>query len=409
MRISARVRITGPLTSFLDGFAVWLTAQGYTVLSVRKQLRLVAHLSRWLDEVGIGLPELSPARIAEFAKHRRRRYTGLVSEQAMRPILAHLRGLGVVPGAPSPQPRSGLLGRYEQYLVQERGLPVHRCAQYLMVADRFLEGREGARLSAADVTAFFATRAAQRGVQHWRSPLRSFLRFLFMDGITPLNLVYAVPSAPGWRHRSLPKALSKTELRAVLASCDRRTMIGCRDHAALLLMARLGLRAGEVASLSLDDFGWSRGDLVVHGKGGTLERLPLPQDVGQAVARYLRWRGHRDDTRTVFLLAVAPCRAATPATITCLARRALRAAGMLSGGAHRLRHTAATMMLRRGASMAEIAQVLRHRHIDTTAIYAKVDHDALRSVAVPWPAPDTTNVNALRTLAPAWPLVGDCR
>jgi integrase len=229
------------------------------------------------------------------------------------------------------------------------------------------------------------------------------LRFLHLDGVTPSQLVYAVPAMPGWRQTALPKALDQAQLRAVLATCDRRTTIGCRDYAALLLMGRLGLRAGEVAALSLDDVDWHRGEVVVHGKGGSVGRLPVPHDVGQALAAHLRRRRRRAGTRAVFVQFRAPYRAATRATITGVAEHALRAAGIPSGGAHCLRHTAATLMLRRGASLTEIAQVLRHRHLDTTAIYAKVDHEALRTLARPWPPQEAIAAAELRCLAPAWP------
>jgi len=277
-----------------------------------------------------------------------------------------------------------------------------RRRRYLAVADAFLSGRDSDDLTSADVSGFLGPRARQPGFGELLTALRSLLRFLVVDGAIPRNLVYAVPSRPGWRHTSLPKPLETAELKAVLASCDRRTTTGVRNYAALLLMARLGLRAGEVAALSLDDIDWVRGEIVVHGKGGTVGRLPLPVDVGAAVVAYLRRQPRREHTRALFLQAVVPYRSVMGGSVSALAQRALRAAGVSSGGAHRLRHTAATLMLRDGASLTEIAQVLRHQHIETTTIYAKVDHERLRSVARPWPR-EGIDTEQLRPLALAWP------
>jgi integrase len=227
------------------------------------------------------------------------------------------------------------------------------------------------------------------------------LRFLHVDGETTIAFAAVVPSTTCWRLVSLPKALEPAEVRAVLASPDRRTVLGARDYAVLVLMLRLGLRACEVAALTLDDLDWAHGEIVVRGKG-TTSRLPLPRDVGEALVAWLRRRRRTVPTRGVFLCSRAPYRAASASTIIGLAQRVLRDAGVPSGGGHRLRHTAATMMLRRGASMTEIAQVLRHRHIDTTAIYAKVDREELRTLAHPWPA-DADDARELRTLAQSWP------
>lgn len=402
MRVSARVRFTGPLTQYVPGFAAHLAVQGYTDLSAANQLRLVAHLSRWLEQRGLDVAALSPSRVRQFVATRRRSYTGLVSARALGPLMTHLRGCGVLPEeAPTPA-RTGVLGGYERYLIEERPVLASRRDYYLAVAVEFLAGRDAATLTAADVTAFVDGHARHKDLPGRLTALRACLRFLHLDGVTPSQLVYAVPAVPGWRQTALPKALEQAQLRAALATCDRRTTIGCRDYAALLLMGRLGLRAGEVAALSLDDMDWHHGEVLVHGKGGTVGRLPLPDDLGQALVAYLR-RRQRVGTRAVFVQCLAPYDAVTRATITAAAKRALRAAGIPSGGAHCLRHTAATLMLRRGASLTEIAQVLRHRHLDTTAIYAKVDHEALRTLARPWPPREAIAAAELCGLAPAWP------
>ncbi len=270
------------------------------------------------------------------------------------------------------------------------------------MAEAFLGRRHTRTLAPADVTRFVDARAGQPGYLGWLSGLRSLLRFLFVSSMTTTDLTYAVPSAPGWTQRSLPQPLESDELTAVMTACDRRTLVGCRDHAVLLLLARLGLRAGEVAALQLEDLDWHAGELHIRGKGRSLHRLPLPVDVGQAMAAYLRRARRSQTTRAAFVSCRAPFTSLTSHAVIEIARRALRAAGIRRGGAHRLRHTAATQMLRRGASLTEIAQVLGHRHVDTTAIYAKVDHGALRGLARPWPidAPDPALVGEL---AQPWP------
>jgi integrase/recombinase XerD len=402
MGISARVRVSGPLVSYVEGFATELTAQGYTDLSLANQLRLMADLSRWLDEGGIDLGDLIPERVEAFLAKRRRTHTQFISQRAMAPMLSYLRRVGAVPAlVPIVSARGELLARYEAHLLGERGVAPARAALYLAVAEECLRGRKVAALSAADVTGLVRAHARRPGFSGWLTALRSALRFLFVSGETSTNLTYAVPSAPCWRQASLPKALESSEVDGMLATCDRRTIVGRRDHAVLLLMVRLGLRAGEVAALTLDDIDWKAGEIVVRGKG-TTGRLPLPVDVGQSIVAYLRRRG-RSESRAVFLKSRAPYGGGTAGMITQIAHSALRTAGISSGGAHRLRHTAATQMLRRGASLTEIAQVLRHRHIDTTAIYAKVDRDGLRGLAQPWPTGGLADADAMRALAQPWP------
>jgi integrase/recombinase XerD len=228
------------------------------------------------------------------------------------------------------------------------------------------------------------------------------LRFLFAASKTAVNLVHAAPSSPHWSQRTLPQALEPGELRAVLATCDRRTSVGRRDYAVLLLLSRLGLRACEVAALRLDDVDWKAGEIMIRGKGRSLSRLPLPVDVGHAMAGYLRRARREPATRSVFRACRAPYRPLTSSAAIAIATTALRAAGVDRGGAHRLRHTAATQMLRRGASLTEIAQVLRHRHVNTTAIYAKVDRDSLRALVRRWPV-DRPDPERVRELAQPWP------
>lgn len=404
MKVSARVRIAGPLTGCAAGFAAELARQGYTDLSLANQLRLVADLSRWLEGEGKEAKDITPEVIERFVARRRCTHTAFVSVRALTPLVSYLGSIGVVASAALIPPlRSGLLRSYERYLLEERCVTATTRDQRLRVAELFLQRCRPSVLTPADITRFVdGYTGSKPSFPMWLTALRSVLRFLFVVGETPTDLTHAVPSAPGWRQTSLPQGLEPGEIKAVLATCDRRTTNGRRDYAVLLLMVRLGLRAGEVAALTLDDLDWETGEIVVHGKGKTRSRLPLPVDIGETLVAYLRRRRRGATSRAVFLLSRAPFRAATSSTISAIARRALRTAGIPRGGAHRLRHTAATQMLRRGASLTEIAQVLRHRHIDTTAIYAKVDRTRLRCLARPWPQ-DLGRPDHLRSLARRWP------
>jgi integrase/recombinase XerD len=404
MHVAPLVRIAGPLVPYLDGFRAELAAYGYTGLSAANQLRLMADLSRWLDRTRLVVEQVDRGVVARFLAKRRRTHTQFNTDRAIKPLLRYLEDIGVVvlESAPDRRPKREVLRAYERYLVEERAVLPARQAAYFVVADDLLRGRRVSTLTAGDVTRAVDAHASKPGFAGWLSSLRSLLRFLFVSSRTTTNLVYAVPSTPCWSQQSLPQPLEPAELKAVLAVPDRRTLTGCRDYAALLLMARLGLRGGEVADLQLEDIDWKTGEIIVHGKGRSLSRLPLPVDVGHAMVAYLKRSPRSTAARTVFVTSRAPYASLSSSGVVQIARSALRAAGVDRGGAHRLRHTAATQMLRRGSSMTEVAQVLRHRHINTTAIYAKVDHASLRMLAQPWPvdAPDPAHV---RELAQSWP------
>ena len=403
MSVAARVRMAGPLTRYVEGFAAELTAHGYTDLSLANQLRLMADLSRWLQSGTIAVDEIDDEAVARFLAQRRRTHTQFIAKRALAPLLQHLQAAGVVSVVgPERRPEGELLQEYERYLVEERAVLPPRRELCLAVATEFLVGKRVGALKAKDVTRFVDARAGRPGLPGVLSALRSVLRFLFVTSKTRLHLVYAVPAVPRWRLASLPKFLETRELEAVLATCDRRTVVGCRDYAVLVLLGRLGLRACEVSGLQLDDVDWRTGEILVRGKGRALSRLPLPVDIGEAIVAYLRRATRSKSARAAFVRCRAPYDAVTSSAIIAIAQRALRAAGIATGGAHRLRHTAATQMLRRGASMTEIAQVLRHRHVDTTAIYAKVDRDSLRTIARPWPV-DYVDLGCIRDLAQAWP------
>lgn len=403
MKRSTRVRVLGPLATHRDGFVSELEGQGYTDASVACHLRLLAHLSRWMGPRAIAVRQITPYVIGQFVAERRVSHRSLRSTKALVPLVRYLRSLGLVPPEEPPEvPSNELLRAYDRCLVEERGVKHGRHRVCMTAARDFLEGRDVAQLSAADVTAFVSEIRDLPGLSGRLSGLRSVLGFLFLQGHTSVNLVPAVPPVPHRRLASLPQALNESQTDAVLTTCDRRTTVGRRDYAALLLMVRLGLRACEVAALTLDDIDWEVGEVAIRAKGSA-GRLPLPTDVGEAIVSYLRRRRRKSRSRSLLLQSRAPYRDATAQMVIGIGSRALRAAGVASGGAHRLRHTAATQMLRRGASMTEIAQVLRHRHIDTTAIYAKVDHDGLRTIARPWPSGHEVSGDRIREMALPWP------
>ncbi|HUC14480.1 MAG TPA: site-specific integrase [Acidimicrobiales bacterium] len=398
MRHSCGVAVNGPLATFVDSFWADLAAQGYTPLSAANQLRMMAHLSRWLEAEGLDASGLNAERVEQFLVARRSAgYTCWRAQRGMAALLGHLRGIGVSPEPVPVAPASAtdvLLAEYVGYLCSERGLAASTVERYEAVARSFLwasraEGdQDVARLSARDVTRFMTGQCRGRSTafaKHTVTDLRAFLRFLHLSGRTQFSLAPAVPAVAGWRGSSLPRALAPAQVAALLSSSDRTTAVGRRDFAVLVLLARLGLRAVEVAQLRLEDFDWSRGDVLVRGKANRLERLPVPADVGDAVAAYLRSGRPQSELPELFLRARAPQGALGQGGVKALVRGAARRAGLGPVGPHALRHSVATDMLRNGVPISDIAQVLRHASTLTTAIYVKVDRDALRLLAEPWP------------------------
>lgn len=390
--------VVGPLESHVVGFAEGLLGRGYTRTSAEQHVCFIAHLNRWMAGEGVGLDGLSEPVIDRYLAQRRTSgYVEYRSWKALRPLLDYLAPLGVlpVPDDVAPSPVELVLRRYVSYLVGERGLTAGTARGYVDCVRPFVATRvrggvvDLAGISAADVAGFVLAACPGRAVGSAKlivCAVRSFLRWLRLTGQAPTSLAGAVPSVAGWRLSGLPKGLEPGQLRRLLASCDRRTPTGRRDYAVLLLLSRLGLRAGEVARLSLDDIDWRRGEIAVVGKGNRAERLPLPADVGAAIAAYLR-RGRPATAvgRSVFVRVHAPHRALTSGGVTMVVFDAGQRAGLGRIHAHRLRHTAATAMLRAGSPLPEVGQVLRHRSALSTAIYAKVDRDALAVLARPWP------------------------
>jgi site-specific recombinase XerD len=398
MRNPSRVPLSGPLQEFGPGFVVELERLGYSPVGATLQVRFMARVSSWMQAEGLAPGELSDEVVEGFLDEcRAAGHRDYVTARAMAPLLGFLRRLGVMPLASVPRPstRAELLGeRFRGYLSIERGLAKGTVTGYVDAVKPFLaglddEGLDLRDLRAGQVTAFVVARCPgqSRGAAKMTvTALRSFLGFLHVEGLIAESLLGAVPSAASWRLSGLPRFLEPGQVQALLDSCDQRTVVGRRDLAILTLLVRLGLRAGEVAGLSLEDVDWRAGELVVTGKGRRSERLPLPVDVGEAISRYLRdGRPGSALDRTVFIRVKAPLRRLSTGGITQVVFAAGQRAGLGQVHSHRLRHTAATSMLRAGAPLAEIGQVLRHREPLSTAIYAKVDRAALSSLARPWP------------------------
>jgi integrase/recombinase XerD len=381
---------------FAGGFRVHVFERGYTPCSAQFHLQLLAHLSRWMQADGLEVDGLVPGVVERFLADRRRQgYASRISPKGLRPLLDYLDGLGVLSAVADVAPTEvdQLLEEFCGYLFEERGLVAGSVGLYARIARRFLGERSEpladdlARLSGAEVNAFVlreARRVRPRTAETVVCALRALLRFLHVQGWIATPLATGVPSVPQ-RREDLPRGLPAGQVTLLLESCDRSATVGCRDYAILMLLARLGLRAGEVAGLALDDVDWRASELVVRGKRSRIDRLPLPHDVGEALADYLCRARPRGFGRTVFLRSHAPLGRLSGDAVSEVVVRACGRAGIAPARAHRLRHTIATEMLRSGAGLAEIGQVLRHQTLEVTAVYAKVDRRALSRLALPWP------------------------
>jgi site-specific recombinase XerD len=393
--------LVGPLAGHIDGFAAQLASTGYAHSTAKDKLRLLSDISRWLADQELGVDILDEHRLGAFLRQRRRERAERREAATCRQLLSYLRELGRIPDAPPELGSEGPVDRieraYERFLVSERGLTPATVDNYLPTIRAFLTERFGAEevqleaLVPQDTNRFIlrhAQRVSRSRAKLMVTALRSFLRFLHQRGDITVDLAGAAPPVMNWRLSGLPKALAPEQVESMLASCDQSTTVGRRDYAILLLLARLGLRAGEVVAMTLDDLDWEAGIVTVRGKGQRREPLPLPQDVGEGLVNYLRQGRPACTTRRVFIRLHAPHRGfANSAAICDVVRRALARADIDPPfkGSHLLRHTLATEMLRRGASLEDIGEILRHRHPETTQIYAKVDLGALRALAQPWP------------------------
>ena len=398
--VRQRLRV-GPLSGFLDTFAQKLSECGYAIDTGQRQLRTVSRLSQWMGRRGLQAHDLSEQVLKLFLADRR--CQGRVQHTDPKGLgwfLEHIRQTGVVERTlPSfADDVLGLLERdFEHYLRRERGLAAATIVNYLRVPRTFLTAHFAKKaidlhqLRPPDVIRFVRQLALQQPVptaKYTLTGLRAFLRFLYVQGRTAIDLTASVPTIPNWKLATLPKSLKVPEIESLLRSCDRTTSVGKRDYAVLCLLARLGLRAGEIVAMTLDDIDWHAGDLTIRGKGQTRQRLPLLAEVGQALAIYLREVRLSCATRHLFVRARAPFHPFAGSTTVCrIVEQAIKRAGLNPPhrGAHLLRHSLATTLLQRGASLREIGDLLRHRHPATTQIYAKVDIVALHTVAQPWP------------------------
>lgn len=392
------VRSGGPLAPFADGYGAELARVGFTRHSVVTHVVLMGQLSRWMSDAGIVAGDLTEDRVQGFFDARRAGGQNRVpTARTLVPLFGYLRSCGIVPPPAGVvlTPLEDLLSRYRRYLLEGRGLAPSTVVSYegtarLFLSERMLAGGETGveGLCGAGVTGFLlreCSRLAVGSAKNRVNHLRSLLRFLQLGGLIAGDLASAVPPVAGWRDTSLPPALAASDVAGLLAGCERSQPAGLRDFAILTLLARLGLRSCEVAGLELDDIDWRRGELRVRGKGRGGDPLPLLNEVGEAVACYLHDGRPRAESRKVFLTSLAPRRGMKAASVGHVVRRACERAGRAPLGPHRLRHALATEMLRQGAALPDISQVLRHRDLATTQVYAKTDLAALRSVAEPWP------------------------
>jgi integrase/recombinase XerD len=393
------VRVVGPLEPCAPRLESLLCERGYAPLTRVPHLQVMTHLSKWMQGRQLGIGELTATRVEEYVAQRRASgYAAFCSRTSLAPLLDVLAGAGA-PLIESPVEGAGsevdaLLSGYARFLREQRGLADSTTAAYVLRAGRFLTGyghdADLAGLQAGDVTAAVLREAevvTVGSVQFFVVALRSFLRYCHLIGVTGTDLSAASLPVTGRRRDTLPRGISPAQARRLLRSCDRRTAVGRRDYAVIVLLLRLGLRASEVAALRLEDLDWRAGLITVHGKHQRVDQLPLPVEVGDAIAAYLRYARPPATGRQVFVRLIAPRQGLSREAVGCLVRRASRRAGLTSFGPHRLRHTLACDMVRVGVPLHEIGQVLRHRDATSTSSYARVDVDQLRSIARPWPVP----------------------
>ena len=402
--IAAAQRRSGPVAPYLETFVTRLESIGYARSSVRVRLNIVADLGEWMKRSDIPLASMSDEVARRFIARRRRRLPPGSTRATVHYLLAMMAELDLLRAQQPTRPRrdTSALGRlqrdYACYLTKERGLAPASVTDCWYSALRFVRAySRGGRVrfkcvTEFDVTMFLsnvAAKGSRRRAQTEASLLRTFFRYLLQRGLIDRDLAAAVPRIPNWALAGVPRYISASDVERLVQAPDRNTALGRRDRAILRLMARLGLRAVEVIALQLDDVDWRAGELLIRGKGQRHERVPLPAEVGQALAEYVR-KDRRGPTRRLFVRSIAPRIAFVDGqAVNEAIRRAARRVGMSMPpnrvGSHVLRHSLATNMLRGGASMREIGELLRHRSPQSTAIYAKVDIEGLRTIAQPWP------------------------
>ncbi|MDJ0892562.1 MAG: site-specific integrase [Gammaproteobacteria bacterium] len=392
----------GPFVAYLGPFAESLRQQGYNERYIHRQVMLAACFSRWIKQSDIQLHGIMLEHPTRFLRCRyRRRRPNRGDRAALGHFIAFLRREKVTPAEKIPirqlTPAQQCIQEYTQYLREERVLAEATIVNYVPFIGRFLNDRFGAgpvklsSLRATDVIGFVQRQARQLHLKRAKlltTALRSFLHYARYRGQIRLDLATVVPCVANWSMPSIPRGIEPDQVHRLLSQIDRHTAVGRRDYAILLLLARLGLRSGEVAFLELEDIDWKAGCLSVHGKSGHRTQLPLPKDVGQAIVAYLRDGRPESTSRRVFLRARAPIRGfLNQSAVGTVVRHAILRTGIEAPttGAHQFRHGLATQMLRHGASLAQIGELLGHKSPETTKIYTKVDIDALRTLALPWP------------------------
>jgi integrase/recombinase XerD len=394
----SQVAVSGPLAVHADGFRAALDAQRFSRWSQLFYLHLLADLSRWLDQHGLNASGLTDANVSAFMQDRRSRGRARFrGPQGIARLVSFLRNAGAAP--PPAEVESGdgtavLVAEFAGYLVGERGLRPQTIVLYSTVGRRFLnslpDGDGGilAGLTVGAIRSFLIAESGRRGtgsLNNQVTAVRSLLRFLHLRGRIPDPLDGAAPGAAAWHRPPLTRRILPGDVAAILASCDRDTHAGQRDYAILILLARLGLRAGEATAARAGDIDWRSGTILVRGKGGRDERLPLPSDVAAAIVDYCRNARPVGVSGMLFLRARAPYGPLSSSAVAHVVERACRRAGRPAASAHQLRHAAATAMRRAGAPLSEISQLLRHHHEATTSRYGTIDPDELGPVTAPWP------------------------
>ena len=398
-RSPSQVRVTGPLAGHADGFRSALAARGFSPWSQMFYLHLLADVSRWLSSHGLDASGLTGATASAFIQDRRSR--GRARFRGTRGIATLLAFLGeagaaLPPAAEAAGDQAGILtAEFGAYLTGERGLRPQTVAHYTVSARRFLNSLPGhgdgilAGLAADSVQSFVIAESSRRGTGSLKNvvtAVRQLLRFLHLRGLIPDPLEGAAPAVAGWHRPPLTRRIRPGDVAAILASCDRSTPAGRRDYAIVILLARLGLRAGEAAAARAGDIDWRSGQILVRGKGGHDEQMPLPADVGTAIADYCAHARPRDEaSEMLFLHARAPYGPLTPSAVSNIVARACLRAGLQPASAHQLRHAAATALRRAGAPLSEIGQLLRHQHDATTSRYGTIDPGELGPVMASWP------------------------
>lgn len=377
--MSGSQRRDGQLGVFVDGYRAWLLERGYTQTTVTKALIALGHLGRWMEREGIDVDRLNAVAVGAFVGTQARA-RGRLPLASVRPLIEYLRVIGAVQAElPGPVGRvDEVVDGYREWLLVERRLASSTVRASERLARRFVAERisaddatEPVEITGADVAGFLmreSARVSPRSAGGIACQVRSLLRYLAATGRADSGLVDAVPRIALWRDSSIPRFPAPAAVDALLASCDRSSVVGARDYAVLMLLARLGLRAIEVSRLQLSDLDWRAGEIELDGKAHERGRLPLPADVGEALVAYLRVRGVTH--RRVFGTVRAPLRPLEPSGIRSLVRHAYQRAGLEPVGAHQLRHALASDLLRAGASLVAIGQVLRHKRLESTTIYA---------------------------------------